>query len=86
MVLTSTAETIRLIGDGEKGGRGRGGGMEVGGEGDYIPIAVPQSLSMLEREFLSGLVHLIIVCISLRVPCMWLFHRLQCNVAGLTTT
>ena len=33
--LTST-ETIRLIRDGEKGG---GGGMEVGGEGDYIPIA-----------------------------------------------
>ena len=32
--LTST-ETIRLIRDGEKGG----GGMEVGGEGDYIPIA-----------------------------------------------
>ena len=87
MVLTSTAETIRLIRDGEKGGgRWREGGMEVGGERDYIPIAVPQSLSMLEREFLSGLVHLIIVCISLRVPCMWLFHRLQCNVAALTTT
>ena len=32
--LTST-ETIRLIRDGEKGGRGYGGG----GEGDYIPIA-----------------------------------------------
>ena len=32
--LTST-ETIRLIRDGEKGE----GGMEVGGEGDYIPIA-----------------------------------------------
>ena len=28
-------ETIRLIRDGEKGG----GCMEVGGEGDYIPIA-----------------------------------------------
>ena len=33
--LTST-ETIRLIRDGETGG---GRGMEVGGEGDYIPIA-----------------------------------------------
>ena len=33
--LTST-ETIRLIRDGEKRGEG---GMEVGGEGDYIPIA-----------------------------------------------
>ena len=33
--LTST-ETVRLIRDGEKGG---GGGMEVGEEGDYIPIA-----------------------------------------------
>ena len=33
--LTS-AETVRLIRDGEKGG---GGGMEMGGEGDYIPIA-----------------------------------------------
>ena len=33
--LTST-ETIRLIRDGGKvGGRG-GGGMEVGGEGDYV--------------------------------------------------
>ena len=31
--LTST-ETIRLIMDGEKGG----GGMEVGGEGDYISV------------------------------------------------
>ena len=36
MVLTST-ETIRLIRDGEKGGREYG----VGGEGDYIPIATP---------------------------------------------
>ena len=27
-------ETIRLIRDGEKGGRGYGGG----GEGDYVPI------------------------------------------------
>ena len=34
MVLKST-ENIRLIRDGEKGE----GGMEVGGEGDYIPIA-----------------------------------------------
>ena len=33
--LTSP-ETIRLIRDGEKGG---GGFMEVGEEGDYIPIA-----------------------------------------------
>ena len=33
--LTST-ETKRLIRDGQKGGAG---GMEVGGEGDYIPIA-----------------------------------------------
>ena len=33
--LTST-ETIRLIRDGEKGG---GRGMEVRGEGNYIPIA-----------------------------------------------
>ena len=38
MVLTVT-ETTRLIGDGENGvGRGRGG-MEVGEEGGYIPIA-----------------------------------------------
>ena len=29
---------MRLIRDGEKGGGGEGG-MEVGGEGDYIPIA-----------------------------------------------
>ena len=29
-----STETIRLIRDGEKGE----GGMEVGGEGDYIPI------------------------------------------------
>ena len=34
--LTST-ETIRLIRDGEKGE----GGMEVGEEGDYIPITTP---------------------------------------------
>ena len=34
MVLKST-EASRLIRDGEKGG----GGMEVGEEGDYIPIA-----------------------------------------------
>ena len=33
--LMST-ETIRFIRDGKKGGKG---GMEVGGEGDYIPIA-----------------------------------------------
>ena len=31
---------MRLIRDGEKGG-GEEGGMEVGGEGDYIPIATP---------------------------------------------
>ena len=31
-----TTETTRLIRDGEKGGKGYGGG---GGEGDYIPIA-----------------------------------------------
>ena len=31
-----STETIRLIRDGEKGG---GGVMEVGGEGDDIPIA-----------------------------------------------
>jgi len=37
MVLTST-ETVRLIRDGEKG-VGWGVGMEVGEEGDYIPIA-----------------------------------------------
>ena len=31
---------MRLIRDGEKGGGWGGvGGMEVGGEGDYIPIA-----------------------------------------------
>ena len=35
--LTST-ETIRLIRIGEAG-EGVGGGMEVGAEGDYIPIA-----------------------------------------------
>ena len=34
MVLNVHKKTIRLIRDGEKGGRG----MEVGGEGDYIPI------------------------------------------------
>ena len=31
-----STETIRLIRDGEKGGRG----LEVGEEGDYIPIAI----------------------------------------------
>ena len=31
-----STETIRLIRDREKGGEG---GMDVGGEGDYIPIA-----------------------------------------------
>ena len=36
MVLNIT-EAVRLIRDGEKGGRGVG--TEVGGEGDYIPIA-----------------------------------------------
>ena len=36
--LTST-ETTRLIRDGEKGGGGGKGDMEVGEEGDYIPIA-----------------------------------------------
>ena len=38
--LTST-ETIRFIRDWENGGRGvgAGGSMEVGEEGDYIPIA-----------------------------------------------
>ena len=37
--LTST-ETIRLIRDGETvGGRG-GGGMEVGGEGDYVYLSL----------------------------------------------
>ena len=35
MVL-NVHKTVRLIRDGEKGG---GRGMEVGGEGDYIPIA-----------------------------------------------
>ena len=39
MVLKST-ENIRLIRDGEKGG---GGGMEVGGEGYYTPIATLSS-------------------------------------------
>ena len=34
-----STETIRLIRDGEKGGGGGQGGMEVGVEGDYIPIA-----------------------------------------------
>ena len=34
-MLKTSLETVRLIRDGEKGG----GGMEVGGEGDYIPIA-----------------------------------------------
>ena len=34
--LTSTG-TVRLIRDGEKGGGE--GGTEVGGEGEYIPIA-----------------------------------------------
>ena len=33
-----STETMRLIRDGEKGGGG-GEGMEMGGEGDYIPIA-----------------------------------------------
>ena len=33
-----STETIRLIGDGVKGGGGEGS-MEVGGEGDYTPIA-----------------------------------------------
>ena len=40
MVLKST-ENIRLIRDGEKGGGG--GGMEVGGEGYYTPIATLSS-------------------------------------------
>ena len=31
-----STETIRLIRDGEKGGEG---GMEVRGEGDYLPVA-----------------------------------------------
>ena len=39
MVLTST-DTTRLIRDG-------GGGMEVGGEGDYIPIATLSSLTRM---------------------------------------
>ena len=30
---------MRLIRDGEKGGGGGGEGMEVVGEGDYMPIA-----------------------------------------------
>ena len=34
-------KTIRLIRDGEKGGGE--GSMEVGGEGDYIPIATLSS-------------------------------------------
>ena len=33
-----STKTIQLIRDGEKGGRGEGGA-EVGGEGDYIPMA-----------------------------------------------
>ena len=33
--MLASTETTRLIRDGEKGK----GGMEVGGEGDYIPIA-----------------------------------------------
>ena len=37
MVLNVHRKPIRLVRDGEKG-RGKGG-MEVGGEGDYIPIA-----------------------------------------------
>ena len=37
MVL-NVHKKIRLIRNGEKGG-GRGGGIEVGEEGDYIPIA-----------------------------------------------
>ena len=37
MVL-NVHKTIRLIRDGEKGRRTGGGGMEVGEEGDYIPI------------------------------------------------
>ena len=36
MVLITSTETVRLIRDGEKGEEGV---MEVGGEGDYIPIA-----------------------------------------------
>ena len=40
-----STETVRLIGDGEKG-VGGGGGMEVGEEGYYIPIA---TLSPPER-------------------------------------
>ena len=31
-----STETVRLIRDGEKGGKG---GTKVGGEGDYIPVA-----------------------------------------------
>ena len=34
-----STETIRLIRDGEKGGNGEGG-MEVGGEGDYIYLSL----------------------------------------------
>ena len=33
--MIMSMETIRLIRDGEKKG---GGGMEVGGEGDYLPV------------------------------------------------
>ena len=47
VLLVTSTETIRLIRDGEKGCGGGGGGgggggeegMEVGGEGDHIPIA-----------------------------------------------
>ena len=36
-ILSHQSETIRLVRDKEK--EGAGGGLEVGGEGDYIPIA-----------------------------------------------
>ena len=36
MARFTSTETTKIIRDGEKGG---GGGMEVGEEGDYIPIA-----------------------------------------------
>ena len=36
MVFCVSTETVRLIRDGEGGGAG---GMEMGEEGDYIPIA-----------------------------------------------
>ena len=39
-LMSTASETIRLIRD---GGGGGGGGMEVGEEGDHIPITTPSA-------------------------------------------